>query len=151
WIQDVDPGRRRQLVESALSVLGNIHSIDWRNELAFLDRPEFGPTGTRQQIEEWHAAYRCAAQDNTSPTTTAASKSVREHCPEDKEIVLTWGDARLGNVMYGLDFSVQAALDWELATLASPEMDVSWWLWLQRHHTEGLGIPLPAGIPDAGE
>jgi aminoglycoside phosphotransferase (APT) family kinase protein len=35
--------------------------------------------------------------------------------------------------------------------LASREQDLGWWLFLMRHHTEGVGLPLPAGIPDHAE
>lgn len=30
-------------------------------------------------------------------------------------------------------------------------MDLGWWLFLIRHHTEGIGLPLPEGIPDLAE
>lgn len=32
--------------------------------------------------------------------------------------------------------------------LGSPEQDLGWWLFMMRHHTEGIGLPLPEGIPD---
>ena len=34
-----------------------------------------------------------------------------------------------------------------MVCLGSPEMDLGWWLLLQRHHTEGIGLPLPEGFP----
>ena len=51
-------------------------------------------------------------------------------------------------MLFAEDLSVAAVLDWELAALASPEMDLGWWLFLQRHHTQGIGAPLPAGLLD---
>ncbi|MDT7655768.1 MAG: hypothetical protein QOF38_483 [Pseudonocardiales bacterium] len=44
-----------------------------------------------------------------------------------------------------------AVLDWEMVALASRELELGWWLFLIRHHTEGIGLPLPEGIPDAAE
>ena len=39
------------------------------------------------------------------------------------EPVLVWGDSRIGNVMYR-DFSPVAVLDWEMATVGDPLMDL---------------------------
>ena len=69
--------------------------------------------------------------------------------PEPERIAASWGDARLGDIMYDQDLSVAGLLDWELASLSSPEADLGWWLFLLRHHTEGIGKPLPTGFPDA--
>ena len=51
--------------------------------------------------------------------------------------------------MFAEDLKVAGVLDWELAALASPEMDLAWWLFLLRHHTEGVGAPMPPGFPNA--
>ena len=34
-----------------------------------------------------------------------------------------------------------------MATVASPMLDLGWWLFMQRHHTTGYGIPHPDGMP----
>jgi aminoglycoside phosphotransferase (APT) family kinase protein len=62
-------------------------------------------------------------------------------------LTLSWGDARLGNIIFADDLSAAAVLDWEMAGLASPELDLAWWLFLNRHHCEGIGMPRPAGLP----
>lgn len=33
---------------------------------------------------------------------------------------------------------VVAVLDWEIAGLGPPEMDLGYWLFFERHHTEGI-------------
>ena len=59
---------------------------------------------------------------------------------------LTWGDARIGNMIFR-DFAPVAVLDWEMVTLGPGEVDLAWWLVLDRYHTEGVGAaPLP-GFP----
>ncbi len=45
---------------------------------------------------------------------------------------LLWGDARLGNVMFDDSGSVEALLDWELATIGPAEMDLGWYLALDQ-------------------
>jgi aminoglycoside phosphotransferase (APT) family kinase protein len=44
-----------------------------------------------------------------------------------------------------------AVLDWEMATLASPVMDLAWWLYFDRHHSEGCDVPRLAGFPSREE
>jgi len=45
----------------------------------------------------------------------------------------------------------RAVLDWEMATLGNPEQDLAWWLFLDRHHSEGIGIERLAGLPGREE
>jgi len=51
-------------------------------------------------------------------------------------------------MLFAENLTVAAVLDWELVTLANPEIDVAWWLFIMRHHTEGIGVPVPQGMPD---
>lgn len=66
-------------------------------------------------------------------------------------MVFSWGDARIGNMLFAGDLSVAGVLDWEMVGLGSPELDLAWWLFLLRHHTEGIGAPLPPGFPTTEE
>jgi aminoglycoside phosphotransferase (APT) family kinase protein len=54
-------------------------------------------------------------------------------------------------VIVDQDLSIAAALDWELARLGAPEFDLAWWIFMNRHHTDGFGLPRPAGFPDDAE
>jgi len=42
-------------------------------------------------------------------------------------------------------------LDWEMTTLGQPEEDLAWFLYLDRHHSEGVGAARLAGFPDRAE
>ncbi len=39
------------------------------------------------------------------------------------------------------DFEVVAVLDWEMASLGPPEVDLAWFLFFERFFSEGLGTP----------
>ncbi len=39
-------------------------------------------------------------------------------------------------------------LDWEMAAIGPAEVDLGWWLFLNRHHTVGLDVPMLPGFPD---
>jgi aminoglycoside phosphotransferase (APT) family kinase protein len=37
-----------------------------------------------------------------------------------------------------------------MAALASPELDLGWWAFLMRYHTDGIGAAKPPGFPEIG-
>jgi len=67
-----------------------------------------------------------------------------------RQKVLNWGDARVGNTIFSDDLTAAVVLDWEMVTLGRREPDLGWWLFM-RHRTEGIGLPLPDGVPDHAE
>jgi aminoglycoside phosphotransferase (APT) family kinase protein len=148
WVLELSVDARRELCDNGLAVLAQVHAVDWKAlGLEFLDEPSFGAPGTDQQLRRWADLYEWASDGEPIATIDAALEWARANMPPDEELVLNWGDPRLGNIVYGGDQSVQAVLDWEMATIASPEMDVGWWLFFQRFNSEGLGVPLPDGMP----
>jgi aminoglycoside phosphotransferase (APT) family kinase protein len=61
--------------------------------------------------------------------------------------VLSWGDARIGNVLYR-DFAPVAVLDWEMAGLGPRELDLGWLVFAHRvFQTLAETFELP-GLPD---
>jgi aminoglycoside phosphotransferase (APT) family kinase protein len=42
-------------------------------------------------------------------------------------------------------------LDWEMVTLGSPEADLAWTIFLDRHHSEGIDTPRLEGFPSYEE
>jgi aminoglycoside phosphotransferase (APT) family kinase protein len=63
------------------------------------------------------------------------------------EPTLCWGDSRIGNVMYDDAGEVVAVLDWEMVTVGDPLADLSWFLLLDRHHSEACGVLRLDGFP----
>ncbi len=53
---------------------------------------------------------------------------------------LCWGDCRPGNILYK-DFKAKALLDWEMATVGDPVMDLAWGLAVDDSSSLGLEIP----------
>lgn len=151
WVLDLEPSRRGTLYDRAIGVVADVSATDWKalglGDL--LDRPQYGAPGIDQQIGYWEAFYRWASRDGrSSPTVEAALDWAKANKPQGEDLTLNWGDARIGNIMYNPeDLSVAAVLDWEMAAIASPEMELGWLILLVRYYSEGIGVPIPDGLP----
>ncbi|NNL67924.1 MAG: phosphotransferase [Myxococcales bacterium] len=71
---------------------------------------------------------------------------LEKNAPTGEPTVLNWGDARIGNMIFE-GGRCRAVLDWEMVTIGSPDADLAWFLFLDRHHSEGIGAPRLAGFP----
>lgn len=154
WVLDLAPERRGVLYDHALDVVSTIQAVDWHGlGLEFLDKPQYGARGLDQQIGYWETVYHWACDGTrSSPTVEAALRWAMTNKPTGEDLVLNWGDARIGNIMYDpQDLSVQAVLDWEMATIASPEMELGWLILFVRYYSEGIGVAIPEGLPNRDE
>jgi aminoglycoside phosphotransferase (APT) family kinase protein len=150
WVLEEPPEQVAAMMGDAIDTLAAVHRLDpWALGLGFLDQPELGSTPWAQHLAytEWFLGW--ASDDDPPPVVAATWDWVRAHAPDAAglPVGLVWGDARIGNMIFR-DGRVQAVLDWEMARLGAPEEDLGWWLFLQRHHSDGVGVPLPAGMPD---
>jgi aminoglycoside phosphotransferase (APT) family kinase protein len=150
WVaEEATPEDREALWWSALDVLARIHQTDWKAlDLSFLETRDPGATPILRQIAYYERYYQWALGDLPSPTVERALEWLRAEVPkEDEPVGLCWGDARIGNMIFDRNRCV-AVLDWEMATLGNPEEDLAWFLFLDRHHSEGIEAPRLAGFPD---
>ena len=91
---------------------------------------------------------RLGGQDSPSPLLAECFDWLEEHRPTEVGAdALSWGDGRIGNMMFR-DFEVVAVLDWEMASVAPPEVDLGWLCYLHLFFHDlatDLGAP---GLPD---
>ncbi len=153
WVLELDQAQRARLIPNALRELAKIHAVDWRElGLDSLAWPEFGALGMEQQLNHWRDAYAWAHAGRPSPTIDGAFEWMEANRPAEDEIVLSWGDARIGNILYDkADLSARGVLDWELATLGPRELDLGWFLFMARYSTAGVGAPVPDGMQSREE
>jgi aminoglycoside phosphotransferase (APT) family kinase protein len=149
WVLDLTPEQRRQMWQNGIEALAAIHGADWRGlGLDFLDTPE-NRSGLDADLAWCRRTFEWAAEGEPNPTIEAALDWLDKHRPDDdREDVLNWGDARVGNIIFADDLTAAGVIDWEAVVLASREQDLGWWLFNIRHHTQGVGLPLPDGVPD---
>jgi aminoglycoside phosphotransferase (APT) family kinase protein len=149
WVTTVPPAERAAMWWSTLEIMARLHALD-PAEFGFLDQPEYGPAGIEQRLG-YYERYLKWAYPGPQPTALQALEWLRVHRPAEPEpIAVLWGDSRIGNVIFQTGVP-KAVLDWETATLGAPEEDLAWFCYLDRHHSEGIGVPRLDGFPGCAE
>lgn len=151
WLHDATAAEQRQVYDAGLGVLARIHRTDWEGVgLSFLRGSSVNPVGLAAQMAHDERFLEWALAGRRFPVVEHAAVWLRSNVPPDGELRLSWGDARLGNLMVD-EMRPTAALDWEMVTLAAPAADVGWWLVFNQIHTIGIRRPNLPGIPDDDE
>lgn len=145
FLADASPAQRHRAWNGAIEALAAIHSVPL-STVAFLNRPEWGDSGLDQQLTYWKRAAEWGLGEHYPAQLDEMITWLRANKPSDPEGGLSWGDARLGNVMFDSHFDVAAVLDWEQACLIGPTADLAWWLFFDEMYTSGQGVPLPEGM-----
>ncbi|MEU4205535.1 phosphotransferase [Streptomyces sp. NPDC026294] len=104
-------------------------------ETEFLSLPG-GGSALRRHVTAQRAYYAwVVAGQEPSPLIERGFAWLADHWPtepeEADETVLTWGDARIGNIVYD-GFTPAAVLDWEMAVPGPRELDLGWLIYLHR-------------------
>jgi aminoglycoside phosphotransferase (APT) family kinase protein len=113
----------RKLCESAIDTLVELHAVDVEKAgLASLNK---GPGYCRRQIDGWTERYERARTWNV-PRFTRVIAWLDAHTPSDVGQCLIHNDYRLDNLVLDPDepSKIRAVLDWELATVGDPLMDL---------------------------
>jgi aminoglycoside phosphotransferase (APT) family kinase protein len=150
WLFDAAPADQRRLQDTTVDALAAVHSVeDAPTVFTFLDGRAVGDTPLRRHVTHTrNLAGFVAAHGPISPLIPRGFDWLDRHWPaRESEPVLSWGDSRIGNVIYA-DFAPAALLDWEMAGLGPRELDVVWLFGSHlvfQHLSELLGLP---GMPD---
>jgi aminoglycoside phosphotransferase (APT) family kinase protein len=114
----------RSLCANFLDVLVELHSVDASQ--AKLDDLGKGGGYVARQVGGWSDRYRKARTDNVGDYERVMGWLV-ENQPEDVATCVIHNDFRLDNVVLAQDdpMRVVGVLDWEMATLGDPLMDLS--------------------------
>lgn len=145
WLFDASDDDRHRLQERSVGVLAALHTIAHpERDFAFLAGEGTG-SPLRGHVEATRAYYEWVAADGLrSSVIERAFEWLDDHWPrEEGPTVVSWGDARIGNIMYR-DFEPVAVLDWEMAALAPPEVDVAWMVYLHRMFED---LAIQYGLP----
>ncbi|MCC7335669.1 MAG: phosphotransferase family protein [Pirellulaceae bacterium] len=118
-----DPAKVRTLCESFIDNLATLHTLDYRAAgLGDLGRPQ---GYVERQVTGWMKRYQ-TAQTDTQPELDQLEKWLAEHCPADGQPALIHNDYKYDNlILDSRDLTrIVAVLDWEMATVGDPFMDL---------------------------
>lgn len=152
WVTEVAPEERTAMWRSYLETLVAIRRLDvGALGLDFLAKPELGATPLAQELTYYENYLEWIYAGREHPNVSVSLPWLRANMPaESGSACLSWGDARIGNMIFQGGHCV-AVLDWEMARLMDPMMDLAWGLFLERYHTEGAGVARLPGFLDRAE
>ncbi|MDX1801171.1 MAG: phosphotransferase family protein [Marinobacter sp.] len=120
---NLSEGDTRKLCLNVIDKLVELHQVD--AEAAGLDQLGKGPGYVQRQIGGWSHRFRKAKTDDVGDFETVMAW-LDEHMPEDVAQCVIHNDFRFDNVVLSPDnpFEVIGVLDWEMATIGDPLMDL---------------------------
>ena len=151
WMTEISPAEQRAIFLGGFEAMARIHQLDLeKTGFGFLQKPG-SANGLEQELAFYERYFAWAARGPRaarSPRRRGAGSRRTSRAGEPEGLV--WGDARIGNIIFS-GTELAAVLDWEMVTCGSPEKDIGWAVFLDRHHSEGLGVPRLAGFPSYDE
>lgn len=119
----ITPAQTKTLCENVLDCLVELHQVDYQK--AGLGHLGKGVGYTERQIHGWSERYTKAKTWNV-PSGKSVMKWLAQNKPSEERICITHNDFRFDNVVLDADdyTKVLGVLDWELATLGDPLMDL---------------------------
>jgi aminoglycoside phosphotransferase (APT) family kinase protein len=117
-------------------------------DLEFLQRDAPGRTALERSLAYWRTYHDSVVDGAPSPLLAECFEWLADNIPNDvSDDALSWGDGRIGNMIFR-DHDVVAVLDWEMAEIAPPEVDLGWLCYLHLFFQD-LAVQLGApGLPD---
>lgn len=132
-----DPAQARALGEATFDALADLHALDVH--AVGLEPFYRGDGYARRQVDGWSDRYRRARTPDL-PDAENLMAWLDQRVPNDVGAQLIHGDWRLDNLVLDLDdpSAIRAVLDWEMATVGDPLMDLGSSLayWVQANDDE---------------
>jgi aminoglycoside phosphotransferase (APT) family kinase protein len=116
------PSTMENLSKKLIDNLVTIHAIDVNNpEIASIGKPE---GYVQRQVEGWTKRYRNSQTDDI-PEMERVATWLAANRPPEQYTSLIHNDYKYDNVVFDSDlYQILAVLDWEMATLGDPLMDL---------------------------
>lgn len=135
---NLTPDVMRNLSLASVDNLAAIHAIDYESAgLSDLGKPQ---GYVARQVRGWTERYGNAKTDDI-PAMERIASWLAEHLPPESGAALIHNDYKYDNlVLDANDLSIRAVLDWEMATIGDPLMDLGTMLgyWVEANDPEEL-------------
>lgn len=149
-VDEATPEERGRMVRDGVEQMAALASLDWKKMgLDWLDVKGRGEPSLADQLELYRSYVERELKDRSHPVLMRGLDWLDANAP-DAETGLSWGDSRLGNVIWQ-DYRSAAICDWEAAALCPPEADIGWWVMFDRQSFDDLDAPRLEGFPTREE
>jgi aminoglycoside phosphotransferase (APT) family kinase protein len=149
-VEEATPAERERMVREGVEVMGKLARVDWKAlGLGWLDGKGLGAPTLRDQLELYRRYATSELAGREHPVLMRSLDWLDANAP-DAPCGVSWGDSRLGNVIWR-DYRPVAVCDWEAVSLCPPEADIGWWVMFDRTSFDDLGAARMAGFPTREE
>jgi aminoglycoside phosphotransferase (APT) family kinase protein len=149
-VDEATPAQREAMVRDGIEKMAALNKLDWKKTgLEWLDIRGQGDPTMADQLRLYRDYVVGALGDRQHPVMMRSLDWLDANVPA-AESGLSWGDARLGNIIWK-DYRAAAVVDWEAAALCPPEADIGWWVMFDRMSFDDLGAPRLDGFPTREE
>jgi aminoglycoside phosphotransferase (APT) family kinase protein len=152
WLADATPEQQHRAWVSGVRALASVHATplaDLRIPEGILTTPDDPLAAEIDRYERFLTWAEEGRPFGLARDTLAWLRRDRPGAPAEGA-TLCWGDARLSNLIFQ-DFEVAAVLDWEMATVADPRLDLGWWIFADEALTAGARADRLPGFPSREE
>jgi aminoglycoside phosphotransferase (APT) family kinase protein len=147
-----DPQLRAAMAQELVDAIAQLSQVDWRAAgLEGFGKPE---GFLERQVERW-LAHLEPVKFRELPGLEEAAKWLQQHTPCSFKPGIIHGDYQFANVMFhhGSKAKLAAIVDWEMATIGDPLLDLAWILmtWPDPHEDRSSGYVDFSGMPSRDE
>ncbi len=148
WITELDDQQRATLWQNGLHTLAKIHQIPIDHyDLPSIPQAAASEPPVAEEMRKYQRLRELGIRDSADPIIDECWKLLQSTVPTDGPRRLCWGDSRPGNMIFR-DLAPVAVVDWELANIADPLSDLTWYFWIDHANSVGLGTEKMGGLPE---
>ena len=126
---------RRKLWFSGLARLGELHRLDAVDlGLEFVSDSAQSGSELTGLLDYWERHYLQSCGGRPLQLMSDAMAWLRGNKPDETDVSLVWGDARIGNMLFDDNQNCVGIVDWELASLGDPLQDLAYWTYSDDHY-----------------
>jgi aminoglycoside phosphotransferase (APT) family kinase protein len=146
-VDEAKPAERERMVYSGIDAMAAINKLDWQKTgVDWLDISGSGTPTYQQQLDLYHRYVLDELAGREHPVMMRALDWLEANAPNDAALGLSWGDSRLGNMIWQ-DYRCAAVVDWEACAICPPDADIGWWVMFDRQSFDDMDTPRLEGFP----
>lgn len=147
WVTELSNDERATMWKNGVDTLAKIHLINLDDyDVSGVPVSPEGQSPVQHEIDKFNTMFSDEIRDRMPPVVAQAMQYINDNAPASGVKRLCWGDSRPGNIIWK-DLAPAAVIDWEMASISDPMLDVSWWYWIDNILSVGLGLERLGGLP----